>query len=220
MSTPDNTRQPGSEDRTEILRPDSDETAAVPAGRGPSLRHDVVAREKEQFGGMKFGSAFFGWLTATGMAVILTALVAAAGAAVGLATNVDTSNVKADQAQTVGIVGAIALVVILFVSYYCGGYVAGRMARFNGAKQGIAVWLWALIIAVLAAILGAIAGSQFNILANLNSFPRIPVNEGTLTIGGIITAIVVALVALAGAVLGGLAGMRYHRKVDAVGLGS
>ncbi|WP_210481008.1 hypothetical protein [Naasia sp. SYSU D00948] len=208
MSTPENTER-------------SDDTAAVPAGRGPSLRQDVMEREKERFGGMKFGSAFFGWLTATGMAVILTALVAAGGAAVGLAANVDeASDIPPDQAQTASIVGAIALVVVLFVSYYCGGYVAGRMARFNGAKQGLAVWLWALIIAVLAAILGAVAGAQFNILANLNSFPRIPVNEGTLTVGGIITAVVVALVALAGAVLGGLAGMRYHRKVDAVGLGA
>jgi len=220
MSTPENTGRPAGDDRTEILRPDADDTAAVPAGRGPNLRHDVVAREKEQFGGIKFGSAFFGWLTATGMAVILTALVAAAGAAVGLATNVDATDVNAEQAQPVGIVGAIALVVILFLSYYCGGYVAGRMARFNGAKQGVAVWLWALIIAILAAILGAVAGSQFNILANLNSFPRIPVNEGALTAGGIITAIVVALIALAGAVLGGIAGMRFHRKVDKAGLGS
>ena len=33
------------------------------------LRHDreaVVARERERFGGVKLGSAFFGWLTATG----------------------------------------------------------------------------------------------------------------------------------------------------------
>ncbi|WP_246854141.1 hypothetical protein [Naasia sp. SYSU D00057] len=225
MSTPESGR-PGhtDQDKTEAFSTQGDadrgdDTAAVPAGRGSSLRHDVVAREKEQFGGIKFGSAFFGWLTATGMAVILTALVAAAGAAVGLATNVDATDVNAEQAQTVSIVGAIALVVILFLSYYCGGYVAGRMARFNGAKQGLAVWLWALVIAILAAILGLVAGSQFNVLANLNSFPRIPVNEGALTAGGIITAIVVALIALAGAVLGGIAGMRFHRKVDKAGLG-
>ncbi len=213
MSTPDNGGRHADADRT-------DDTAAVPAGRGPSLRHDVVEREKERFGGMKFGSAFFGWLSAMGMAVILTALVAAAGAAVGQATNVDTTNPDAEQVQTVSIIGAIALVVILFVSYYCGGYVAGRMARFNGAKQGLAVWLWALIIAILAAVLGAIAGAQFNFLANLNSFPRIPVSPGDLTVAGIITAIIVALVALAGAILGGLAGMRYHRRVDKVGLGA
>ena len=185
-------------------------------------RHDVVAREKEAYGGVKVGSAVFGWLTATGTAVLLTALVAAAGAAVGLSrgTSVDQATSQASQdPRTVGIAGGIALLVILFVSYYCGGYVAGRMARFNGIKQGVAVWLWALLIAVVVAVLGAVAGSKYDVLAQLNSFPRIPVNEGSLTTGGIIALLVVAVASLAGAVLGGLAGMRFHRRVDRAGLG-
>lgn len=175
-------------------------------------RQAVVAREKEQFGGIQIGSAFFGWLAATGTAVLLTALVAAAGTAVGLATNPDgTAN------QTLGPAGIIALLVILFVAYYCGGYVAGRMARFNGAKQGFMVWVWAMIAAVIVAVLGLVAGERFNILANLNSFPRIPVNEGQLTTMSLVAVVVVALVALVGAVLGGLAGMHFHRKVDRAG---
>ena len=180
-------------------------------------RETVVAREKEQFGGIKIGSAFFGWLAATGMAVLLTALVAAAGTAVGLATNTDVNAAVNSGDQTVGMVGIIVLLVILFVSYYSGGYVAGRMARFNGAKQGFMVWVWALIAAVVVAILGLVAGQQYNILAQLNSFPRIPVNEGELTTTSIIAAVVVAAVALVGAVLGGTAGMRFHRKVDRAG---
>src|SRR6478752_10221079 len=109
-------------------------------------RETVVAREKEQFGGVKIGSAFFGWLAATGMAVLLTALVAAAGTAVGLASNTDVNqavNQAAQNSGTVGLVGIIVLLVILFLSYYCGGYVAGRMARFTGARQGLMVWIWA-----------------------------------------------------------------------------
>ncbi|WP_431279397.1 hypothetical protein [Leifsonia poae] len=171
---------------------------------------------------MKFGSAFFGWLTATGTAVLLTALVAAAGAAAGLATNTsasDATDAATKDPNTIGIIGIIAVVVVLFVAYFCGGYVAGRMSRFDGLKQGLAVWLWAVIIAVVVAILSAIAGAQFNVLGNLNSFPRIPLNEGDLTVAGIITAIAVAIISLAGALLGGVAGMRYHRKVDRVGLG-
>ena len=52
-------------------------------GRGASRA--VVAEQRERFGGMKFGACFFGWLTATGTAVILTALLTAVGAGVGLA---------------------------------------------------------------------------------------------------------------------------------------
>lgn len=180
-------------------------------------RETVVAREKEQFGGIKIGSAFFGWLAATGMAVLLTALVAAAGTAVGLATNTDVNATVTSGNETVGLVGIIVLLVILFVSYYSGGYVAGRMARFNGAKQGFMVWVWALIAAVVVAILGLVAGQKYNILAQLNSFPRIPVNEGELTTTSIIAAVVVAAVALLAAVLGGTAGMHFHRKVDRAG---
>ena len=180
-------------------------------------RETVVAREREQFGGIQIGSAFFGWLAATGMAVLLTALVAAAGTAVGLATNTDVNATVTSGNESVGIVGIIVLLVILFVSYYAGGYVAGRMARFNGAKQGFMVWVWALIAAVVIAILGVVAGQQYNILAQLNSFPRIPVNEGELTTTSIIAAVVVAAVALVGAVLGGTTGMHFHRKVDRAG---
>ena len=155
------------------------------------------------------------------MDVLLTALLADAVAGLGIARNLEETTNPADpnQAQTIGLVGAIVLLVIIFLAYVAGGYVAGRMARFNGVRQGVGVWLWALIIAVVVAILGAVAGTQFNLLANLNTFPRIPINEGDLTTGGIITAIAVALVALIGAILGGLAGMRFHRRVDKEGLG-
>jgi FtsH-binding integral membrane protein len=193
--------------------------ASPVADPGLADRETAFIREKEQFGGIKAGSAFFGWLAATGMAVLLTALVAAAGTAVSLANNADVGDAVSEVAnnETIGLVGIIVLLVILLVSYYCGGYVAGRMARFNGAKQGLMVWIWALIAAIVTALLGMVAGQQFNVLASLNSFPRIPINEGELTTTSIIAAVVVAAVALLGAVLGGMAGMRFHRKVDRAG---
>ncbi|MEV7826370.1 hypothetical protein [Microbacterium enclense] len=54
---------------------------------------------------------------------------------------------------------------------------------------------------------------------DLNSFPRIPVTPETATLTGILTALGAAVITLIGATLGGMAGMRYHRKVDRVGLG-
>ena len=104
-----------------------------------------------------------------------------------------------------------------FVAYLAGGYVAGRMARFSGAKQGFAVWLWAIIAAVVLGVLGAILGAQYDVLSNLDAFPRIPLTADDLTVAGVVTAVVFAAIALVGAILGGLAGMRYHRRVDRVG---
>ena len=197
-------------------------SAAVPVDPKHTLQRDVLAREQEEFGGFKFGSAFFGWLTATGTAVILTALVAAIGAALGWGVD-GTVDEAVDTAVAnpalVGIISAIVLGVVLFIAYFAGGYVAGRMARFSGIKQGLAVWIWAVAIAIVVAIITAFAGSQWDILGNLNSFPRIPVTPETATVTGILTALGAAAVTLIGAILGGMAGMRYHRKVDRVGLG-
>jgi hypothetical protein len=184
----------------------------------PSDRHSVLAREKERYGGIKWGAAFFGWLTATGTAVILTALLAAGGAAVGVSTGTDAADAK-NKAGTIGVIGAIALLLVLIVAYYCGGYVAGRMARFNGMKQGIAVWVWAIILIVLAAVAAAVLGDKFNILDKVGGFPRLPVGGGDVTTGAIIAVVIAVIAALVGAILGGLAGMRFHRNVDKAGLG-
>ncbi len=209
---------------TTTIPPDTNDSGQAP-GRATALDRDtVITREKERFGGVKIGSAFFGWLTATGMAVLLISLLAAAGVAFGLATSqnvdraMDESANATGTAQTVGLVGAITLLVVLFVAYFCGGYVAGRMARFNGIRQGLAVWLWGVIIAIMIAALAAVAGSQYNVYAQLN-LPRIPVNEGDVTTVGIIAIAAAILIALIGALLGGLAGMRFHRRIDAEGLG-
>jgi len=201
----------------------SDSTsAAVPVDKKHTVRNDVHEREKAEFGGFKFGSAFFGWLTATGCTVLLTALIAAIGTAIGLgsgATPDAAAEAAADNTTTVTIVSAIVIGLVLLVAYFAGGYVAGRMARFSGAKQGIAVWIWAIAIAITVAVVTAIAGSQWDILSNLQSFPRIPITPETATLTGVLTALGAALITLLGAILGGLAGMRYHRKVDRVGLG-
>ena len=203
--------------------PDAHSEGAVTDRTVVTDRAALVARQKERFGGIKVGSAFFGWLTATGMSVLLIALLAAGGVAFGVATNttvtVDQAVQESEQAtgtaQTVGLVGAITLLVVLLLAYYCGGYVAGRMARFNGARQGLAVWLWGLLMALIIAAVAAIAGAQYDVFAQLN-LPRLPVNEGQVTAVGAIAIGAAILAALIGAVLGGLAGMRFHRKVDQV----
>ena len=90
--------------------------ASTPKGR----RNDVVAAEKERFGGIKWGSAFFGWLTAIGLTVLLSALATAVGAGVGAANTsgaTDAANQATENAETIGIVSGIVLAVVLFIAY-------------------------------------------------------------------------------------------------------
>ena len=174
-------------------------------------RESVYSRERAEFGGIKFGVAFFGWLTATGLLAMLSAIAAAIFATFGF--DADTV-VEADFAAA--LTSAIVLLAILFVSYLAGGYVAGRMARFAGAKQGVAVWIWGMVVTGVLIAVAAIAGSQLDVLSNAGVIPQIAfgpdqVLATVLTIAGVI------VVSLLGAVLGGIAGMRFHRRVDRAG---
>jgi hypothetical protein len=205
-------------DHTEYDRTDRDATVRTDGGaratRGAA--RDAVDVQRARFGGIKWGAAFFGWLTANGLAVILIALLSAAGVALGLANGVDTADEAAEQAQTLGIGGGIAILVVLFLAYLAGGYVAGRMARFDGARQGLAVWIVGLVVVLVLAGAGAVLGAQYNVFSQLN-LPRIPIDEGTATTAGIITLVAILVVTLVGAVLGGKMGDRYHRKIDRAG---
>lgn len=217
----DTTRSGNDTTRTDIpANTTGTETRAAPAAEGATTpgydRRAVVARQKEQFGGMKIGATFFGWLAAAGAGVLLTALLAAVGAGTGLSSRLNPGQVTG-AAGTAGLVGAIVLLVVIFVAYFCGGYVAGRMARFNGIKQGLGVWLWAVIAAVVVAILAAITGNQLDASRYLDGAPQIPVSREALTTTGVIAALAVMAVALIGSILGGITGMRFHRRVDRVG---
>jgi hypothetical protein len=178
---------------------------------------DAIDAQRSRYGGIKWGAAFFGWLSANGLAVLLVALLSAAGVAVGLTQGVPSTEEAAQEADTIGVAGGIVLLVILFLAYLAGGYVAGRMARFDGARQGVAVWVIGLLVVIALAVLGLLFGAQYNVLQQLN-LPRIPIDEGTATTGGIIALVAVVLVTLLAAVTGGKVGERFHRKVDRVGL--
>ena len=171
----------------------------------------VRARGREEFGGISWGATLLGYLSSFGLAAILIALLSAAGAAIGLTKISDAAGDTS--AEAIGLGGAIGLLVALCLAYFIGGYVAGRMSRFDGARQGVGVWLWGLIITVGLALLGVVLGDQYNVLNKLD-LPRVPVGEGTLTTGGLITLAAVLIGTLLAAVAGGKLGERYHRRID------
>jgi hypothetical protein len=206
--------RPLDEDRTAVDdRPATERDVAVVPGT-ETMRH-VRARQRAEYGGFNWGAAFFGWLVAVGMAALLVGLLAGAGAAVGLTETTTTADV-AQNAEEVTLGGGIALLVALLIAYFSGGYVAGRMSRFDGARQGIGVWIFGLLVTVALAVLAVAAGSEYNVLERLD-LPRIPIDEGTLTTGGIIALVASVVGTLLAAAFGGKAGERYHRRVDRVG---
>ena len=190
----------------------TDRTTAAPAPR--ERMQAVRARQREEFGGINWGASFFGWLVAVGVGALLVGLLAAAGAAVGLTTLSESD--ATGNAEEIGIGGAIALLAALAIAYLCGGYVAGRMSRFDGARQGMGAWAIGLAVTIVLAVAGIVLGEEYNVLEQLN-LPAVPVGESELLGGGAIALAAVVLGTLLAAIVGGKAGERYHRKVDRAG---
>lgn len=141
----------------------------------------------------------------------MLALVSAIGGPIA-GSSFRTGQQAASSAGTIGIIAGIVFLLVLALAYYAGGYVAGRMSRFDGGRQGLGVWIIGLVITILLAIVGAILGSQFNVLSQL-SLPTVP-NAGSLGIGALVTLVLVLAVTVLAAMGGGKAGRRYHRTVD------
>ena len=164
-------------------------------GRG--VLADARALQHERYGGFKLGSAFFGWLVAVGLTVLLGVLAGAVTAAIG-----------ADPA-----IGTVVTVAVLLVAYYAGGYVAGRLARFDGARNGFLSWVVGLVATIVLTVVAAFVGAQYDVLSRV-SLPTLPTSLADVTATGMLLAAVAVLGTLLAAVLGGKAGESFHRRVD------
>ena len=106
---------------------------------------------------------------------------------------------------------AVALSVLIFFAYLVGGYAAGRMARFAGAKQGIAVWLWQIMALILGSLATFLTPQLFqNGVASL-SLQKLIAGDFA---NGLLAVLLVLSLSFLGAILGGLCGRLYHRRVD------
>jgi len=171
-----------------------------------------VDPELLSYRGFKFGAAFFGWLIAIAMSVLLLAAVSAAALGTAEILDYTRSDAEADPGAA-SITAAAVAVLMLSLAFYTGGYVAGRLARFDGGRQGFGVWMITLLVSVLAAGGGALLDNQYDLLSDLNR-PDVALSNDTLTMGGIIAAAALMLLTLLAAILGGKAGKRYHDKID------
>jgi hypothetical protein len=171
-----------------------------------------VDPELLSYRGFKFGAAFFGWLIAVSMSVLLLAAVSAAALGTAQILDYSRSDAEADPGAA-AITAAAVSILMLALAYYIGGYVAGRLSRFDGGRNGFGVWMISLLITVIAAGVGAFINHQYDTLADLNR-PDVNLTDNILTLGGGIAAAALLLLTLGAAIVGGKAGKRYHDKID------
>jgi hypothetical protein len=178
-------------------------------------RREVRRRERQEFGGrIQWEAVFFGLLSAVGLAASLLAMVLGGLVASGVTSFHAEAASLVDHVMTAGGVIPIA---ILALSYLTGGYVAARMARFDGWRQGLGIWLLSVLMALAVAIAAWIAGGNIDPTKSI-ALPSNPIDEGPLSQSGWAILAVAALVPLLFAIVGGVLGERFHRAVDRAGL--
>lgn len=165
-------------------------------GRG--VLADARALQHERYGGSKLGSAFFGWLVAVGLTVLLGVLAGAVMAGAGV-----------DDTRVDGVV----TIAVLVVGYFAGGYVAGRLARFDGARNGFLSWVVGVLATMALAVPAAFVGAQYDLLSQVQ-LPTLPTSFGQVTVSNLVLLAIAITATLVAAVLGGRAGEGFHRRVD------
>lgn len=172
-------------------------------------RRTLLAR----YGGFDWLASFLGFSVAVFFLAVLLGIVGAIVGAVGSSigsTVPPFGGTIPGTTQQVGTAALIGSLIALFLAYLIGGYAAGRLARYDGVKNGLGVVLWTILVTLILAIVGAVLGNRFNVASQLN----LQVDAGMLTTAGLISLAVTLLVMLLASALGGTMGERYHRAID------
>jgi hypothetical protein len=172
-------------------------------------------RLRGMYGGVDWLASFLGFVFAAVISVLFLLVAGLVLAPLGFSLNLG------DEIGAAVITGLVLVALLIFLTYFFGGYVAGRLARFDGGLNGAMLLLWTLAAALLAALAGGIFSSFLP--ATISGSTRDFIQDGVLsTIGnlsqlgivGILVAIGAILVALLGGFLGGRLGSRYHAEID------
>jgi hypothetical protein len=146
-------------------------------------------------------------LTAIAMLVLLGGIVGAAFGVIGYQTGLSGNDVEDISAGS--LIGGIA---VIFVAFLVGGWTAGRIARYDGAVNGLMTGIWTLVLAATLSALAYFFGNEYDVLRNVD-LPQWFDRDALTTAAFVSGAVTVATMLVAG-VIGGLWGSRYHRVAD------
>ncbi len=203
---------------TRIIRtPGQPDTTAdaTPYPRGYfEAAEDREDRLRDMYGGVDWLASFLGFVFALVAGAIFLAIAGVVLGPLGFSLNLT------DPLGAAAITGLVILGVLIFLTYFFGGYVAGRLARFDGGRNGAMLLVWTLLTGALLLLAAgvfsgflpggaadAIGGFLDSALAALGSLSQ----AGVV---GIVVVLAALLLALLGGLLGGRLGSRYHAEID------
>lgn len=169
-----------------------------------TTNREGLAEARRRYGGLDLPAALAGMVAALGTAVVLAGIAGAIGT-IGYQRGTD------DSTLTNG--GLLAGLAVLVLAFLTGGWVAGRMSRYDGVLNGTLSAALFLLLAGGLSVLGRQADAKYDFFGDVNLpswFSDASQNEA---IGWTAVGIVAVLVAAA---LGGAIGSGYHRRADRV----
>jgi membrane protease YdiL (CAAX protease family) len=198
------------------------ETRVIRTPEGPEAYEDEEIpftreeRLRDVYGGVDWLASFIGCVFAlVCMSVLLLLISGLILAPLGF-----TLDLAGGQLDSAVITALVIVGLALFLSYFFGGYVAGRLVRFDGGRNGAATVGWGILLAVIFTVFGfllagLLPGSVFELLRGLQS--GIQSTFGNLVTLGLVGAGIIVgalLLVLLGGLLGGSLGNRYHTRID------
>jgi hypothetical protein len=191
---------------TEAAEREAREAEAIEQQEAAAPVHPIAAA-RDRFGGIDLPAGLVGMLTAIAVLVLLGGIVGAAIGAIGYQTGLSGNNV-----EDISLASLIGGLVVLAIAYLVGGWTAGRIARYDGARNGLMTAVWTIVLAGALSALAAWFGSEYDVFANV----QLPqwFDRDALTTTALASGLAAVATMLVAALLGGLWGTRYHRLAD------
>jgi hypothetical protein len=201
--------------------PDARVSRTPGAAEDDEMPYTREERLRDVYGGVDWLASFVGCV----FALLCTSVLLLLFSGLVLGPLGFTLNPAARAIDTAAIIGFVVVGLILLLAYFVGGYVAGRLVRFDGGRNGAATVVWSILLGVIFVFFGAVLLGSFlpnTVFGVVQRFlqetlqPSIVglIQAGLLGAGIALGALVLMLL---GGFLGGRLGQRYHTRIDQTG---
>jgi hypothetical protein len=233
----DETRQVPTDNKSEATRPvttgrpseEDKETRVIRSAQRPDTVREakpyprgyfeaVEEREdrlRDMYGGVDWLASFLGFVFTLVIASLFSTIAGLVLVPFGFPPELSDGRLGASILTGLAVFG-----VLIFLTYFFGGYVAGRLARFDGGRNGAMVLVWTFIVALILALIavvfsGFLPTGAAELIANLARVTASAAgNLAGAGVAGLVVAVAALLLALLGGFFGGRLGSRYHIEID------
>src|SRR5215213_203796 len=176
-------------------------------------------RLRDMYGGVDWLASFLGYVFTVVLALVFSAIAGLVLVPFGFPPEISGGQLGASVLTGLAVLG-----VLIFLTYFFGGYVAGRLARFDGGRNGAMVLVWTFIVVLILALVtvvfsgflpdGAAEGIRNLGQGTASAAGSLASSLAGAGVAGIVVAVAALLLALLGGFFGGRLGSRYHTEID------